>query len=90
MNEHVIHMFNEMGYEPPMTGINHFRRYALPTLWNFLFGIFLRCLTGPITVLDKSKLEVFAMIVRLYYGVNVDYVTQLWEEFIQLFHTLMF
>lgn len=46
-----------------------------------MYGIFLRCLTGRSTWIDKAKLEVYAMIVGLYYDLNVNYVTHLWEEF---------
>lgn len=79
--EHVVSMFNEMGHQPPLTGLSHFRKTDLPWVWNFLFGIFLRCLTGRSLGLDKAKLVVYAMIVGLYYDLNVDYATQLREEF---------
>ena len=39
-NEKIVYMFNEMGHQPPLTRIFHFRKFALPCVWNFLFGIF--------------------------------------------------
>ena len=60
-------MFNEMGHQPPLTGIRDFKKSGLPTIWNFLFGIFLRCLTGRMVGLDKGRMEVYAMVAGLYY-----------------------
>lgn len=70
-----------MGHQPPLTGISQFKKSSLPCGWNFLFGIFVQCLTGHSVGLYKAKLEIYAMIVGLYYDLNVDYATQLWEEF---------
>lgn len=41
----VLHMFNEMRHQPTLTGISHFKKYGLPCMWSFLFGIVLCCLT---------------------------------------------
>ena len=41
MNEQVIHMFNEMGYQPTLTKISEFKKSGLSCIWNFLFGIYL-------------------------------------------------
>ena len=40
-NEQVVYMFNEMGHQPPLTGISEFQNYDFPYVWNFLFGVFL-------------------------------------------------
>lgn len=40
-NEQMFHMFNEMGYQPPLTKISNFKKSSLPCIHNFLFGIFL-------------------------------------------------
>ena len=82
-------MFNETGHKPPPTGISQYRKSALPYICNFLFGIFLGCLTGHTTSLDKEKLEVHEMIASLYYDLNVNYVTKLWENSVQEFLTPM-
>ena len=74
-------MFNEMGYQPPLTKISDFKKSRLPRLWNFLFGIFLRCLNGRTIGLDKGRMEVYAMVAGLYYDLEADYSTQLWKEF---------
>lgn len=50
-------------------------------MWSFLFGIVLRCLTGRSSGIVKAKLEVYSISARLYYDLNGDYVTYLWEEF---------
>lgn len=47
----------------------------------FLFGIILRCLTRRCSGLDKAKLEVYSIMVGLYYGVDVYSASLLWEEF---------
>ena len=77
----IIHMFNEMGYQPPLTKISDFKKSGLPKVWNFLFGIFLHCLTGRTVGLDKGRMEVYAMVAGLYYDLPADYSTQLWKEF---------
>lgn len=55
-------MFTEMDHQPVLTGISLFRKSSLPCVWNFLFGVILRCLTGRSSGLDKAKLEVYVMI----------------------------
>ena len=74
-------MFNEMGYQPSLTKISDFKKSSLPTIWNFLFGIFLRCLTGRTIGLDKGRMEIYVMVAGIYYNIPVDYSTQLWKEF---------
>lgn len=47
----------------------------------FFFGVYLRCLKGRSVVLDNGRLEMYAMVMGLYYDLSVDYATQLWKEF---------
>lgn len=61
-NEQVIRMFNEMGYQPTLTKISNFKKSSLLCIWNFLFGIFHRCLTGRTVGLDKAKLQIYTMV----------------------------
>lgn len=58
MNEQIIHMFNEISYQPTLTKINEFKKSGLPCMWNFFFGIYLYCLTGRTVGFDKGRLEV--------------------------------
>ncbi|KAL7609544.1 hypothetical protein Lser_V15G13888 [Lactuca serriola] len=83
VNSKIIHMFNEMGHQPELEKISDFRKSGLPCIWNFLFGIFLRCLTGRSVGLDRGRVEVYAMVMGIYYDINVDYATQLWKEFVK-------
>lgn len=39
--DQVLHMFNEMGHEPILTGISNFKKSSLPCIWSFLFGTLL-------------------------------------------------
>lgn len=39
------------------------------------------CLIGRSYGIYKAKLEVYFVLVGLYYGLNVDYASLLWEEF---------
>ena len=66
-NPHIMHMFNEMGHQPPLEKISDFKKSGLPCIWKFLFGIFLQCLTGRKVGLDKGRQEVYAMVMGLYY-----------------------
>ncbi|KAL7602722.1 hypothetical protein Lser_V15G16687 [Lactuca serriola] len=83
VNSQIIHMFNEMGHQPELEKISDFRKLGLPCIWNFLFGIFLRCLTGRSVGLDRGRVEVYSMVMGIYYDINVDYATQLWKEFVK-------
>ncbi|KAL7595681.1 hypothetical protein Lser_V15G29838 [Lactuca serriola] len=83
VNSQIIHMFNEMGHQPELEKISDFRKSGLPCIWNFLFGIFLRCLTGRSVGLHRGRVEVYAMVMGIYYDINVDYATQLWKEFVK-------
>ena len=64
-NAQVIHMINEMGHQPPLTKISDFKKSSLPYISNFLFSIYLRCLTGRSVGLDKGRMEVYAMVVGI-------------------------
>ena len=83
VNSQIIHMFNEMGHQPELEKISDFRKSGLPCNWNFLFGIFQRCLTGRSVGLDRGRVDVYAMVMGIYYDINVDYGTQLWKEFVK-------
>ena len=76
-------MFNEIGYQPTLTKISEFKKSRLYSIWNFLIEIYLRCLTGRSVGLDKARLEVYAMVVGIYYDFQVDYATHIWEEFLK-------
>lgn len=79
--DQVHHLFNEMGHQTVLIGISHFETSSLPCIWSFVFGILLRRLIGRSSGLDKVELEIYSVIVGLYYGLVVDYTTHLWEEF---------
>ncbi|CAH1422229.1 unnamed protein product [Lactuca virosa] len=36
-NDQVLHMFNEMGHQPTLTGISHFKISSLPYMWSFFW-----------------------------------------------------
>lgn len=76
-------MFNEMGYQPALTKISEFRKSSLPCIWNFLFGIYLRCLTGRNVRLDNGILEFYAIVAGIYQNLSVDYAPQMWREFLK-------
>lgn len=65
-NEQVLFMFNEIGHQPPLTGISQFRKSSLPYMWNFVFVIILRYLIDRSSGLDRAKLKLYAMIAGLY------------------------
>ena len=72
-----------MGHQPPHIKFSDFNKSGLPCIWNFLFGIYIFCLIGQSVGLDKGRMEVYAMVVGLYYDLKVDYATQIWKEFIK-------
>lgn len=82
-NAEVIYMFNEMSHRPLLTKIIEFKKSGLPSVWSFLFGIFLQCLTGQSVGLYKGRMEVYVMVVGIYYDLVVDFSTQMWKEFLK-------
>lgn len=72
-SEQVLDMLNEMGNQPSLSIVSHFKKSNIPGVWSFLFGITLRCLTGRSFGLDKAKLKFYTIMDGLYYGLNVDY-----------------
>lgn len=61
--DQVLAMLNEMGYNPPITLISAFRKFNLPSMWCFLFGVFIRCLTGRNYGLYREKLQLHSYII---------------------------
>lgn len=72
-----------MDYQLILIKIIDFKKTCLPCIWNFLFGIYLNYLIGRSVGLDKEKLEIYALVVGIYYDLPVDYTTQLWDEFVK-------
>ncbi|CAH1448792.1 unnamed protein product [Lactuca virosa] len=79
--DQVLPILNEMGYNPPISVISDFRKSKLPILWSFFFGVMIHCLTGRNSSLDKAKLQLYCVMVVLYYGLKIDYDSLLWDEF---------
>ena len=79
----ILFMFNKMGHQPPLIKISYFKKFGLPCIWNFLVGIYLRCLTGRSVGLGNRRMEVYAMVAGLYYDLNVDFATHMWKEFVK-------
>ncbi|CAI9260128.1 unnamed protein product [Lactuca saligna] len=55
--------------------------YDVTTEKSFFFEIILRCLAGRSLGLDKEKLDLYSIVVGLYYGLDIDYASFLCEEF---------
>lgn len=75
-------MFNDMGYQPPITLVRSFGEVILLGVCISFFEITLRCLTGRSTSMDKVKIQFHSVIAKLYYGMQVDYASLLWVEFV--------
>ena len=76
-------MFNEMGHQLVLTKVSLFRKSCPPCIMSFLSGVVLRFLTGHSLGLDKAKLEVYAMLVGIYYYLNVDYAHNYGRNLVQ-------
>lgn len=48
----------------------------------FFFGITLCCFTGRGFGLDKAKIQLYSVIVGLFYGMKVDYASLLGADFV--------
>ncbi|KAL7585994.1 hypothetical protein Lser_V15G44225 [Lactuca serriola] len=81
-SEDLIDMFNSMGHEPYMKKLSEFKKSKLPAVWSLLFGFILRGLTSRACGLDAARREVLSLMYGLYKGVNVDFATVLWGDFV--------
>lgn len=55
-HDQVLHMFNEMGYQPLILLLSSFKKSNIPRVWNLFFGVTLLCFIGSSTGMDKAKL----------------------------------
>ncbi|XP_042753839.1 uncharacterized protein LOC111885171 [Lactuca sativa] len=81
-SEELIDMFNSMGHKPYMKKVSDFKKSKLPAVWSLLFGFILRGLTSRACGLDAARREVLSLMYGLYKGVNVDFATVLWGDFV--------
>ncbi|CAH1445305.1 unnamed protein product [Lactuca virosa] len=81
-SEELIDMFNSMGHEPYMKKVSDFKKSRLPAVWSLLFGFILRGLTSRACGLDAARREVLSLMYGLYKGVDVDFATVLWGDFV--------
>lgn len=70
-----------MGYIPPISIVSIFKKSAILIIWNFFFGVTLRCLMGRSSGINKAKLQFYSIMAGLYYGLKVYYASLLWDEF---------
>ncbi|CAI9279236.1 unnamed protein product [Lactuca saligna] len=81
----LLTMFKEMGYkfedeqEPCLSRI---WKSCLPTPWHFLRSVLTRCLFGSVGGRSKGKTDLWILMYGLFYDINVDYTSILWEDFL--------
>ncbi|CAH1445406.1 unnamed protein product [Lactuca virosa] len=81
----LLTMFKEMGYkfegkkEPCLSRI---RKSCLPTPWHFLSSVLTRCLFGSVGGRSRGKKDLWILMYGLFYDINVDYASILWEDFL--------
>ncbi|CAI9265321.1 unnamed protein product [Lactuca saligna] len=81
----LLTMFKEMWYkfqdkkEPCLSRI---QKSCLPTPWHFLSSVLTRCLFGSVGGRNKGKTDLWILMYGLFYDINVDYTSILWEDFL--------
>ncbi|CAH1452716.1 unnamed protein product [Lactuca virosa] len=81
----LLTMFKDMGYkfednsEPCLSRI---KKSCLPTPWHFLTSVLTRCLFGSVGGRSKGKTDLWILMYGLFYDVNVDYTSILWDDFL--------
>ncbi|CAI9278033.1 unnamed protein product [Lactuca saligna] len=81
----LLTMFMEMGYkfedkqEPCLSRI---QKSCLPTPWHFLSSVLTRCLCRSVNGCSKGKTDLWILMYGLFYDINVDYTSILWEDFL--------
>lgn len=71
-----------MGHTPSMTIISEFKKSNFPFIWNFLFRLVIRCLTGRNFGLNKAKPRLMQILHGIHYHEPIDFASILWEEFV--------
>ncbi|CAI9283899.1 unnamed protein product [Lactuca saligna] len=62
--------------------LSRIRKSCLPTPWNFLSSVLARCFFGSVGGRSRGKTDLWILIYWLFYDINVDYASILWEYFL--------
>ncbi|CAH1432992.1 unnamed protein product [Lactuca virosa] len=78
-------MFKEIGYkfeEKVEQNLSRIKKALIPTPWHFLSSVLTRCLFGSVGGRSRGKTDLWIVMYGLFYDINVDYVSILWEDFL--------
>ncbi|CAH1415951.1 unnamed protein product [Lactuca virosa] len=81
----LLTMFKEMGYtfeENTEPNLSRIRKACLPTPWHFLSSVLTRCVFGSVGGHIRGKTDLWVFMYGLFDGINVDYTSILWEDFL--------
>ncbi|CAH1413593.1 unnamed protein product [Lactuca virosa] len=81
----LLTMFKEMGYkfeDEQEPCLSRTQKSCLPTPWHFLSSVLTRCLFGSVGGRSKGKTDLCILMYGLFYDINVDYASILWEDFL--------
>lgn len=79
----MLEMFYQMGYTADISLLSNFRKSYLPPIWNGLFTLLFKSLSERVSGSYSASKKFYTMIYRLYTGVNLDYGSVIWAQFVQ-------
>ncbi|CAI9280917.1 unnamed protein product [Lactuca saligna] len=81
----LLTMFKEMRYkfeDEQEPCISRIQKSCIPTPWHFHSFVLTRCLFGSVGGRRKGKTDLWILMYGLFYDINVDYASILWEDFL--------
>lgn len=72
-----------MGYKEVLTVVSKFKKPNLPLMWNGLFTLLFKCFSERVTGSDCASKLFMTIMYGIYLGVNLDYGSMLWAQFVQ-------
>lgn len=79
----LIEMFYQMGHTGDISLLSRFRKSFLPLMWNDLFTILFKSLSERVACSDNTSKLVYKLLFELLYGVNLDFSSVIWAQFVQ-------
>ncbi|CAI9302898.1 unnamed protein product [Lactuca saligna] len=80
---YLIEMFFQMDYSGDISLLSKFIKSFLPPMWNWLFIVLFNILSEMVLGSDSARKLFYTLIYGLYHGINMDFGSVIWSQFIQ-------
>ena len=82
-NVDLINMCNQMGHDPFLETVSKMNKLKMPSRWNLLASIILRCFAERTTGSDNASKLLLTLIYAIYTNSNIDIGHILWTSSVQ-------